>query len=206
MKRIFLEQFEVEDEMLKEIEKDYFENERSKVKALENDFIKEFTRENPDLVKKVRLEFLENKLKEINKKYLHWIDLVNLCVGWFGVVMHKTCAVPLKKEWDKVYREIDMYKNPRVINSDNSSISEEDIEMARNANCAQFVDVKKRVNGKAWALCVFHEEKTPSLCCYEGGKGFFCYGCGVGGDSITLVRKLHGLGFRDAVNFINNNK
>lgn len=41
--------------------------------------------------------------------------------------------------------------------------------------------------------CPFHSEKTPSFKIYPGSGGFYCFGCGVGGDVITFAEKLHGL-------------
>ena len=43
------------------------------------------------------------------------------------------------------------------------------------------------------ALCPFHEEKTPSCVFYSQTDSFNCFGCGVGGDQITLVKKLFNL-------------
>jgi len=47
------------------------------------------------------------------------------------------------------------------------------------------------------SVCPFHEERTASF----SWKGFIfkCFGCGAGGDAVTFIRKMEGLGFRDAV-------
>lgn len=50
--------------------------------------------------------------------------------------------------------------------------------------------------------CVFHEEKTPSLVLDTALNRFKCFGCGKGGDVITLVRELKGIGFGEAVRFL----
>lgn len=42
---------------------------------------------------------------------------------------------------------------------------------------------------KLVGLCPFHQEKTPSFTVYLNGNDFYCFGCGVGGDSITFVEK-----------------
>ena len=41
--------------------------------------------------------------------------------------------------------------------------------------------------------CPFHSEKTPSFKVYPGTGGFYCFGCGAGGDVVTFVEKLFGL-------------
>lgn len=51
------------------------------------------------------------------------------------------------------------------------------------------------------ALCPFHEDHSPSLDIYPWSRGerWGCWVCGDGGDVIDLMRKLWGLGFREAV-------
>lgn len=38
--------------------------------------------------------------------------------------------------------------------------------------------------------CPFHSEKTPSFKVYPGAGGFYCFGCGAGGDVVTFVEKF----------------
>lgn len=49
------------------------------------------------------------------------------------------------------------------------------------------------VNSRGIALCPFHAEDTPSCRFYPGDRGFYCFGCGAGGDVLTFVGKLLGL-------------
>lgn len=46
--------------------------------------------------------------------------------------------------------------------------------------------------------CPFHNERTPSFFVFQDNR-FKCFGCGVSGDCIDFVRKLHGLSFPDAL-------
>lgn len=49
--------------------------------------------------------------------------------------------------------------------------------------------------------CPFHEDRNPS-CSVDYGEGVFhCFSCGEGGDSLTLIEKLEGLSFTEAVEF-----
>ena len=43
--------------------------------------------------------------------------------------------------------------------------------------------------GKSQCNCMFHDEKTGSMMIYEKTNSFNCFGCGTGGDVITLVQK-----------------
>ena len=51
-------------------------------------------------------------------------------------------------------------------------------------------------------LCPFHEDKTPSLS-VDREKGLYnCFGCGESGDAFTLVEKMKGFGFREALEYL----
>ncbi|MDR1365876.1 MAG: DNA primase [Holosporales bacterium] len=57
----------------------------------------------------------------------------------------------------------------------------------------------RRHGRDVFAICPFHQEKTPS-CKVDDGKGFFyCFGCGASGDAIEFVRKTENLSFLEAV-------
>jgi len=51
-------------------------------------------------------------------------------------------------------------------------------------------------------LCPFHDDKNPSLSVDREKGVYHCFGCGEGGDAIELVKKVKGLGFREAVTFL----
>lgn len=52
-------------------------------------------------------------------------------------------------------------------------------------------------------VCPFHSgDHTASLKVYEGGKGWFCYGCGAGGSVIDFVMKHDDCSFKTAVKAI----
>lgn len=63
-------------------------------------------------------------------------------------------------------------------------------EAARQADCVQAAEKlgirTRRSGGKAYACCLFHAEKTPSLCLYPGDGGFYCFGCHAHGDAVAL--------------------
>lgn len=50
--------------------------------------------------------------------------------------------------------------------------------------------------------CPWHEDRSPSLS-VDREKGLYnCFACGEAGDAVSLVRKMKGLGFGDAVSFL----
>lgn len=60
--------------------------------------------------------------------------------------------------------------------------------------------VNLRCRGKNLVgLCPFHNEKTPSFTVYPENGSFYCFGCGVGGDVITFVRRMENLDYMEAV-------
>lgn len=54
--------------------------------------------------------------------------------------------------------------------------------------------------GKKPILCPFHEEKTPSFHVRE--KNFKCFGCGEGGNAVTLVMKYLDLNFIESIKWL----
>ena len=60
----------------------------------------------------------------------------------------------------------------------------------------------KRAGSNLKGLCPFHSEKTPSFTVYPADNSFYCFGCGVGGDAITFIRKRENMDYPDAVEFL----
>lgn len=52
--------------------------------------------------------------------------------------------------------------------------------------------VKPRPSGRYVVSCLFHEEKSPSLVTWADG-GFYCHGCGEGGDIVLFAATYKGL-------------
>ncbi|MBQ3080974.1 MAG: DNA primase [Clostridia bacterium] len=62
----------------------------------------------------------------------------------------------------------------------------------------------KRAGSNMSGLCPFHNEKTPSFTVFPKTRSYYCFGCGAGGDAVSFVMGLEGLGYRDAVEYLAN--
>ena len=60
-----------------------------------------------------------------------------------------------------------------------------------------YVNLRRRGKNLV-GLCPFHNEKTPSFTVYPENGSFYCFGCGVGGDVITFVRRMENLDYMEA--------
>ncbi len=49
------------------------------------------------------------------------------------------------------------------------------------------------------ARCPFHDDQSPSLSVYLDSNRYYCFACGASGDAISLLQRLDGLDFREAV-------
>jgi DNA primase len=54
-------------------------------------------------------------------------------------------------------------------------------------------------NRKGFVCCPFHHEKTASMKIYPDSRGFYCFGCGAGGDTIGLVGKMFDVDYQQAL-------
>nr|DAT81692.1 MAG TPA: DNA primase [Caudoviricetes sp.] len=57
----------------------------------------------------------------------------------------------------------------------------------------------KKLDSRGFCSCPLHTEKTASFKISEEKKLFYCFGCGQGGDVITLVQRYLGMNFREAL-------
>ena len=66
---------------------------------------------------------------------------------------------------------------------------------------SQYVHLK-RTGANYFGLCPFHSEKSPSFSVSPNKQIFHCFGCGVGGNVITFISKIEGIGFKEAIEFL----
>ncbi|CAA9353510.1 MAG: DNA primase [uncultured Nocardioidaceae bacterium] len=83
-------------------------------------------------------------------------------------------------------------------------IREDDIALVRERAridevVASYVTLRNAGGGSEKGLCPFHDEKSPSFHVTPARQVFYCFGCQEGGDVITFLQKIEGLGFAEAV-------
>ena len=81
--------------------------------------------------------------------------------------------------------------------------SDETIEEVKQSNdivevISQYVHLK-RSGRNFFGLCPFHNEKSPSFSVSPDKQIFHCFGCGVGGNVITFIGKIEGIGFKESI-------
>lgn len=64
-----------------------------------------------------------------------------------------------------------------------------------------YVTLKKAGRGLV-GLCPFHNEKSPSFSVSPENGFFHCFGCGVGGDVITFIKRIENLDYVEAVKLL----
>jgi len=62
----------------------------------------------------------------------------------------------------------------------------------------EYVHLKKQ-GRNYFGLCPFHGENTPSFSVSSDKQIFHCFGCGAGGNVITFIMDIDGIGFQEAV-------
>ena len=117
---------------------------------------------------------------------------------WFSDVV-KEMIQPLVKQFVRNKREISSWILPRY---NSNWIEQNDIALATDVSYSEYIEIKRHDHNRDWALCPFHNEKTPSFCISKDNNKFHCFGCGEHGDLIDLIKKLYGMEFLEAVKFI----
>ncbi|WP_029287982.1 DNA primase [Cellulomonas sp. HZM] len=86
-------------------------------------------------------------------------------------------------------------------------IRREDVEAVRERARIEeivgaHVTLKPAGVGSLKGLCPFHDERSPSFHVRPHVGRYHCFGCGEGGDVISFVQKVDGLGFTEAVEYL----
>lgn len=96
--------------------------------------------------------------------------------------------------WDKTHMPPEEAKK-KVIHKKEDDV----ITRAKNVPIENLITV----NRDRKALCLWHNEKNPSLHVYEDNHAY-CFVCGKRADAIDIVRAKMNLSFNDAVDYLNN--
>ena len=68
---------------------------------------------------------------------------------------------------------------------------------------SKYVQLEPRGNSHV-GRCPFHEEKTPSFSVNDEKGLFYCFGCKVGGNAITFLKKYNNFSFLESIKFLSN--
>ena len=66
---------------------------------------------------------------------------------------------------------------------------------------SQYIHLK-RSGRNYFGICPFHNEKSPSLSVSPDKQIFHCFGCGVGGNVISFISRIEGIGFKEAIEIL----
>jgi|LSQX01.3.fsa_nt_gb hypothetical protein len=188
----------LEDIEYDEIEKAYFASCKKKV----TEFVAEMTAEDPEFVRTARINYLIERWAEYKTKIdvarLRWdLDVkTNVSITDRQFRWHLADTPALQKKMMRYGRELLMLLKGKDFNN---GVTEEVIELARNANIEDFVEADKR--GFIHCINPEHEDRHPSMCIKNGFA--YCFSCGFQcRDVIDFIMKREKLSFPEAVQFI----
>lgn len=165
---------------------------RSSVRKSDAGFVRWFSEENPDFVRKARLRFLRDRMKEEEE---HISRLIAEIEKWDGV---EDWAVPFfTDKLERVAKSIRTMKVEISILSGKSTatITPDMIARAREYPITSLVEA----NSRGYALCVNpeHDDHTPSM--WTKNNFAHCFSCGWTGDSIDVAMTVWKAKFPEAV-------
>jgi len=141
-----------------------------------------------------QFEKYDKQVKEMKLQ----IDMVEKFVSpesrWFHeLVMNHFIEADIKQT-EKRIKEIDQYLRKDV---PTNWITDQDIERAKEYPFNQLIEFKHD-----FAICPFHNEKTPSLHWNKKNNTIHCFGCSKNWDTIQFLRETEGLDFISSVKYL----
>jgi len=159
----------------------------------------------------MRRRYLKSRIRELDVQIVSDIacaaDFTERCslsnVGYFAEGVCDRWGITRKIEQKRRYQWELEYS---TAGNNLSRLTEEDLQSARSADIVR-LDIlpelsKVGVNRNIKCFLSGHDDTNPSMRIYSGGKGFYCFGCGVSGNAIDAVMQIRGMSFLDAVRFI----
>ena len=149
----------------------------------------------PEMVefgKTSRLRFLKDEIKRYKNDKKEKIDMMCSLVGTNGACLISLVEGQVEKlEW-KIQRLL-MEKRSLEGKTKEGDITPAMIEQAKEFPVSSLIEV----DGRCKAKCINHDDSHPSMDCRN--NFVYCYSCGYSDDAIGVYRKLHGVGFVEAV-------
>lgn len=76
------------------------------------------------------------------------------------------------------------------------------VERARSVQIESLIEFNRYKK----ARCLWHNDTQPSMHHYKKDNRVWCFACNKGGDVIDVAQALYGVGFKEAVKILNNEK
>ncbi len=105
----------------------------------------------------------------------------------------------LRKEFNRAVRTWEEATGKQLTEKPNFEFDKEAVKDAVDLPeiVEQYVELRK-VGDRFHGLCPFHDEKTPSFVVYPD-QHYHCFGCGEHGDLFSILMKIEGMSFPEAV-------
>lgn len=173
---------------------------RQSVRKSDSEFVRWFTEENSDFVRRARLRFI----REAHRNALETLRLLKEEINRIflsGTEEEKEMLLPIVQK-----RAIESSKRAKILavekqvllGKNTDAITTAMIEQARNYPLDQILEV----NSRGYALCINHDDKHPSM--WTKGNFAHCFSCGYTGDAIDVFMLSHNVGFKEAVKSMTN--
>lgn len=181
---------------LKKAEKVYYED-RPRIRQQIDEFKETFS---TDFKRDRRLGFLNDQINVLEKKIRQiWKDLqdsLDQDVPYFLRIAVREIRDPesLEKELRSLSVEKHLLEHPEDLKKVDW-VTPEQIARALTYSFDQLI----QINQAGFALCPFHEEKTPSFRMYKETNSAYCFGCHWGGNVIQFLMDRDNLNFKEAV-------
>lgn len=176
---------------------DMEKNWRESVRKSDAEFVRWFTEENPEFVRKARLRFLRDEIRartetlgELKKE----IDRIYRANDQEEVAMLLPIVQRNAAEAGKKLRML-IFEKKILLGKSTSTITPELIARAREYPIRDLVET----NSRGYALCVNpeHDDHSPSM--WTKNNFAHCFSCNWSGDSIDVAMKVYNLKFPEAV-------
>lgn len=183
-------------QQLKQLEEEYYKNQ---VRYTKRELLEIFPEAREYLEKEERkclivIDAFESivryRLKEISK-------LKDEMSRWFTTEVLGITEGFILDKYERRLKEITLFLNPWYTNKEKGNkITDEDILRAKQYSFENIINFNK----SNFALCPFHNEKTPSLSLNKKNNTIHCFGsCGKSWDTIQYLIDYEGISFIEAV-------
>lgn len=177
----------------------YYANIYPKVKETIREFKIEITKQFPEFVKQVRIEYIEAKVKKLQFRVLELRNLKKSIPS--DVFIFDDELAQTKRDCYRFLNEYEIIKSGREMNGYPMDV----IEQCREVRI-ETLEPLTGVSYKPGALnrfcCPIHGEKTPSFFVYPDNS-WHCFGCSAHGlNAIDYVMQLKDIGFKEAIEFL----